>query len=486
MRTIDVSALIDGARFNAFHARVLFWCALIIIFDGYDLVIYGVVLPSLMSEWGLSSLQAGALGSCALVGMMLGALFFGSLSDRIGRRKTIMMCVAIFSGVTAINGLAQSPEAFALCRFIAGLGIGGVMPNVVALMNEYAPKKSRSTLVAIMFSGYSLGGMLSASLGMVLIPQWGWQAVFYVALIPLLALPLLIRQLPESMDFLLRTGQTVKAQNLLAQAAPSYEPTANDQLTQRVAKGTTVSIAQLFQDGRKLNTFMLWLAFFCCLLMVYALSSWLPKLMTAAGYGLNSSLAFLLALNVGAIIGAVAGGWLGDRIGIAKVLFAFFTLWSVSPEPVGAQGAVTGALSAHRHRRGVHHWHADPGQRLHGAVLPRAHTVHRAGLGDGRRSHRSHHRSFAGRRTARFITAAAGELSHLRRTRADRGRSLFWSFSFRTLQAVRPLHPGKPCRSNDGRNRRAHGRARLANDCSCCKSNIHTRDGMYGSCGIYQ
>ncbi|MEB2623708.1 MFS transporter, partial [Pseudomonas sp. YuFO8] len=111
MRTIDVSALIDGARFNSFHARVLFWCALIIIFDGYDLVIYGVVLPSLMAEWGLSSLQAGALGSCALVGMMLGALFFGSLSDRIGRRKTIMMCVAIFSGVTAINGLAQSPEA---------------------------------------------------------------------------------------------------------------------------------------------------------------------------------------------------------------------------------------------------------------------------------------------------------------------------------------------------------------------------------------
>jgi AAHS family benzoate transporter-like MFS transporter len=325
MRTIDVTALLDGARFNTFHARVLFWCALIIIFDGYDLVIYGVVLPSLMAEWGLSSIQAGALGSCALVGMMLGALFFGSLSDRIGRRKTIMICVTIFSSVTALNGMAQSPEAFALCRFIAGLGIGGVMPNVVALMNEYAPKKSRSTLVALMFSGYSLGGMLSAGLGMVLIPQWGWQAVFYVALIPLLALPFLIRQLPESMDFLLRTSQTVKAQALLKQVAPSYVPSESDQLSHAVAKGTSVSIAKLFRDGRKLSTFMLWLAFFCCLLMVYALSSWLPKLMTAAGYGLNSSLAFLVVLNVGAIIGAVAGGWLGDRIGIAKVLFAYFS-----------------------------------------------------------------------------------------------------------------------------------------------------------------
>jgi AAHS family benzoate transporter-like MFS transporter len=148
--------------------------------------------------------------------------------------------------------------------------------------------------------------------------------VFYVALIPLLALPFLIRQLPESMDFLLRTGQTIKAQSLLAQAVPDYVPGAADQLNRIAAKGSNVSISQLFQEGRKLSTFMLWLAFFCCLLMVYALSSWLPKLMSAAGYGLNSSLAFLVALNLGAIIGAVAGGWLGDRIGIGKVLFVFF------------------------------------------------------------------------------------------------------------------------------------------------------------------
>lgn len=330
MRTIDVSALIDGARFNAFHARVLIWCALIIIFDGYDLVIYGVVLPSLMTEWGLSAVQAGALGSCALVGMMLGALFFGSISDRIGRRKTIMICVLLFSGVTALNGLASSPEVFALCRFIAGLGIGGVMPNVVALMNEYAPQKSRSTLVAIMFSGYSLGGMLSAGLGMLFIPLWGWQAVFFVALVPLLMLPLLIRQLPESMDFLLRSGQTERAKSLLAQTTPSYRPEAGDQLVHAVSRNSTASIGELFRDGRLVSTLALWVAFFCCLLMVYALSSWLPKIMSSAGYGLNSSLAFLLVLNGGAIVGAIAGGWLGDRVGITRVLLLFFACGALS------------------------------------------------------------------------------------------------------------------------------------------------------------
>lgn len=204
------------------------------------------------------------------------------------------------------------------------------MPNVVALMNEYAPKKSRSTLVAIMFSGYSLGGMLSAGLGMLFIPQWGWQAVFYVALIPLLILPLLLRQLPESMDFLLRSGQIERAKSLLTQTNPSYMPQADDQLVHAVSRGSTASIGELFRDGRSISTFALWVAFFCCLLMVYALSSWLPKIMSSAGYGLNSSLAFLLVLNGGAIVGAIAGGWLGDRVGITRVLLLFFVCGALS------------------------------------------------------------------------------------------------------------------------------------------------------------
>lgn len=330
MRNIDVSALLDRARFNAFHARILFWCALIIIFDGYDLVIYGVVLPSLMQTWGLTALQAGMLGSTALVGMMLGALFFGSLSDRIGRRKVITICVIMLSGFTALNGLASTPEEFAVYRFLAGLGIGGVMPNVVSLMNEYAPKKMRSTLVALMFSGYCVGGMLSAGLGMALIPAWGWPSVFFVAIVPMLLLPLLIKQLPESINFLIRKGENEQAQALLAKAEPDYRPAVNDQLILSQGHAGKASIAQLFQDNRALSTLMLWTAFFCSLLMVYALSAWLPKLMQSAGYDHSYSLSFLLVLNFGAIIGAIGGGWLGDRIGISKVLMGFFALGTLS------------------------------------------------------------------------------------------------------------------------------------------------------------
>lgn len=161
MRTLDVHPIIDNARFTPFHWMVMAWCGLLLIFDGYDLFIYGVVLPVIMKEWGLTPLQAGALGSYALFGMMFGALAFGSLADRIGRKKGIAICFALFSVATIFNGFASSPSEFGIYRFIAGLGCGGLMPNAVALMNEYAPKRLRSTLVAIMFSGYSVGGMLS-------------------------------------------------------------------------------------------------------------------------------------------------------------------------------------------------------------------------------------------------------------------------------------------------------------------------------------
>ncbi|MCK0511366.1 MFS transporter [Aromatoleum buckelii] len=335
MRKIDVHELIDKAKFNRFHWQVLFWCALIIIFDGYDLVIYGVVLPVLMKEWDLTPLQAGTLGSYALFGMMFGALIFGPLSDRFGRKRVIAICVVLFSFFTFINGFATTPTEFAICRFIAGLGIGGVMPNVVALMTEYSPKKLRTTLVAIMFSGYSVGGMLSAGLGMYLIPNFGWPSVFFVAGVPLLLLPVILYALPESIGFLLHAKRDAEAGVLLGRVEPNFAPRIGDRYEMPTGKTSHVSLVALFKNGRALSTLMFWLAFFMCLLMVYALASWLPKLMTQAGYGLGSSLSFLLVLNFGAIFGAIGGGFIADRLHLKTVLMVFFVIAAFSISLLG-------------------------------------------------------------------------------------------------------------------------------------------------------
>ncbi|BFO04391.1 MFS transporter [Pseudomonas guariconensis] len=335
MRTLDVQAIIDNARFTPFHWMVMAWCGLLLIFDGYDLFIYGVVLPVIMKEWGLTPLQAGALGSYALFGMMFGALAFGSLADRIGRKKGIALCFALFSGATILNGFASSPGEFGIYRFIAGLGCGGLMPNAVALMNEYAPKRLRSTLVAVMFSGYSLGGMLSAGVGIYLLPRFGWESMFFAAALPLLLLPVILYYLPESIGFLVRQGRVKDARALLKRVDPDCDVQADDvlQVLERKAKGA--SVAALFREGLAVRTLALWLAFFCCLLMVYALSSWLPKLMANAGYSLGSSLSFLLALNFGGMAGAIFGGWLGDRYNLVKVKVAFFLAAALSISLLG-------------------------------------------------------------------------------------------------------------------------------------------------------
>ena len=162
---VDVHDLADKATFNRFHATVLFWCALIIIFDGYDLAVAGIALPSIMKDMGVDPTQAGFMVSSALFGMMFGAIFLGTIADKIGRRWAISICIVLFSVFTAAAGFTTDPLWFSVTRFIAGLGIGGVMPNVVAEMTEYSPKKIRSTMVTLMFSGYSVGGMLAALLG---------------------------------------------------------------------------------------------------------------------------------------------------------------------------------------------------------------------------------------------------------------------------------------------------------------------------------
>ena len=152
--------------------------------------------------------------------------------------------------------------------------------------------------------------MLSAGVGIYMLPRFGWEAMFFAALLPLLLLPLILWYLPESVGFLLRQGRVDKARAILQRIDPEARIGDQDELLLNgKAQGTPV--LELFREGRGLRTLMLWVAFFCCLLMVYALSSWLPKLMANAGYSLGSSLSFLLALNFGGMFGAIAGGWLG-------------------------------------------------------------------------------------------------------------------------------------------------------------------------------
>jgi len=220
---------------------------------------------------------------------------------------------------------------FSVMRFLAGLGIGGVMPNVVAQMTEYAPRKLRSTLVTLMFSGYAVGGMLAALLGKGLIEAYGWNSVFFAAGLPVLLIPFILRSLPESVPFLVKTNRLDELKKIVSSLDPTYLPLASDRYElPKEDRTQSAPISRLFQEGRGFSTVMFWIAFFMCLFMVYALSSWLTKLMAGAGYTLGSALTFVLVLNFGAMLGAVGGGWLADRFHIKYVLVGMYALAAVS------------------------------------------------------------------------------------------------------------------------------------------------------------
>lgn len=331
MQNINANEVIDHAQLKAIHWRVILLSALIIIFDGYDLVIYGVALPKLMVAWQIDTITAGFLGSIALFGMMFGAIIFGSLSDKLetygfSRKKLIILCICLFSSFTFLCGYASNPQSFGIFRFLAGLGLGGVMPNVIALMTEYAPKKLRATLVSLMFSGYAVGGMCSALLGMWLVPQFGWKIMFLLGGVPLLLIPMIWLLLPESIDYLVRRKKNEKAFQVLKQIDSSLTYNAQTQISLHHENQTTskTPVKDLFSEGRGPITLLFWGSVFMALVLVYALGNWLPKLMVEAGYDLSTSLVFLLALNIGGMLGAIGGGYLADRFNLAKVLCTLF------------------------------------------------------------------------------------------------------------------------------------------------------------------
>jgi AAHS family benzoate transporter-like MFS transporter len=329
MANINTTEIISSSKFNRFHAVLLFWCTVIIAFDGYDLVLYGSVVPYLIEEWSLTTVEAGTIGSYGYIGVMVGAITFGILADRIGRKNVILLCIALFSLFTAFCGFAPNPEAFSIYRFIAGLGLGGIMPNIIALMTDYSPKTKRSILVSIVLCGYSVGGMLAPTLSIYLIPQFGWEVIFWIAGIPLLFLPLLYKQIPETPNFLIAKGRNIELSNVLAKVSPDFTFHPNDQFEKRTINESDSSFGQLFQQKRGLSTSMIWIAFFMSLLMVYGLNTWLPKLMIEAGYALDSSLTFLIVLNFGAIVGTLIVGRLADKWGPRKMLIPMYVVGAI-------------------------------------------------------------------------------------------------------------------------------------------------------------
>ncbi|MEN5035144.1 aromatic acid/H+ symport family MFS transporter [Pseudomonas sp. TWI929] len=343
MQRISAVGILDTAKLSRFHFLLVFWCSFIMLFDGYDLVIYGSVLPHLMTEWNLTPSQAGMLGSSSMLGMMVGAVLLGTTADRFGRRPIILFCVALFSVAAFANAFAVDSITFAICRFLTGVGLGGVVPNLVTILKEMAPTQYRNRLINLMLSFFAVGGLLSALAGIYLIPMLGWHSPFYIAGLSLLCLPLLYKTLPESVAYLVHKKRHDDVGALLQRINPNHRHISGAKYEVDVVANTAgTSMASLFSDARAFATLMVWVAFGMCMLMVYGLNTWLPKLMNSGGYPLGSSITFLLIMNIGALFGQLASGFVADRWGCKATLLVFFALSAISISLLGVRpGPVT-------------------------------------------------------------------------------------------------------------------------------------------------
>src|SRR3979411_1281175 len=205
---VDVAEFIDQQPVGGFQIRLLLTCAAVLFLDGFDTQAIGYVAPALAREWGLSKGALGPVFSAGLFGLMIGALVFGPLADRIGRKKIIILSTVAFGLGALVTAFVQDVNSLLAIRFLTGLGLGGAMPNAIAMTSEFNPRRRRATMVMIMFCGFSVGAALGGLLAAALIPQFGWRSVFVVGgVAPLLLAPLLALWLPESVRFLALTGR---------------------------------------------------------------------------------------------------------------------------------------------------------------------------------------------------------------------------------------------------------------------------------------
>ncbi|MFJ8257887.1 MFS transporter [Peribacillus asahii] len=311
---------------------ILSICFFCILADGYDLGIYGAVLPSLLEyqPWGLSAAQAGTIASYALFGMLIGAIFVGTITDFIGRKWTLIVCVTFFSLTMIGCALATSPEIFGFLRFIGGIGLGGVIPTASALAVEYSPPHRRSLNYVLMFSGYSFGTVLGAILAILLLDSYGWRLMFWIGALPLLVVPVMIKFLPESVSFLLYRNRKEEAEAICKRYQMDLSFFMDqEEKNKKDSEKEKKSIKGLFSKQYLRATLFIWLVYVMGFYLVYGLNTWLPQIMRELGYSLNSSLSFLLVMNFTAGVGAIFASTIADRLGSKKVIGVSYVLAAI-------------------------------------------------------------------------------------------------------------------------------------------------------------
>lgn len=345
--TVNLTELLEGSRVGALQIRVFVLCMACLIMDGFDVQAMGYTAPAVLAEWGGERSAMGPVFAAANFGVLIGSLLFSMVADKIGRRPVIVWSTLFFSVMTVATAYAQSMEQLLWLRFIAGIGLGSIVPNATALVGEFSPKAKRVVLVMCITVGFTVGAAIGGFVAAWLIPAFGWRSVFvFGGIVPFVIALVMMWSLPESLQFLaVRRQRLDQLAKWLKELAPSLRVDASTQYVANETSQGGVPFWHLFREGRAVFTVLLWIVNFMNILMLYSLSNWLPTIVTGMGYDQQTAVLVGTLLQVGGTIGTFGLAWLIARRGFVPMLIATFAIATVSIALIGQPGISLALLS---------------------------------------------------------------------------------------------------------------------------------------------
>ncbi len=341
---VQVSRLLDERGLSSFQIMLIVWSFFIVLIDGYDIAAIAFAAPSLAKEWALKPGALGPVFSASLIGILFGSALFGFIGDRYGRKAALVWANLVFGVFTLGAAYSTNLDQMFWLRLLAGLGIGGVIPNVVAINAESAPRKLRATLAIIAVGCVPLGGAIPGFVTAALVPTHGWQIIFLIGgIVPIIIAIAAQIGLPESIKYMaLHESQRGKMEKTIKAIRPDYVVPPNAKFVIEDEKQYAgFSPGHLFRDGLALITPLLWLLFALNLMGYFFLISWTPTLMTAAKLPPATAALAGASLQIGGTVGALLLCWW-----LQKHRFLAVAILFVAAVPaVGAIGYAAGLAS---------------------------------------------------------------------------------------------------------------------------------------------
>jgi AAHS family 4-hydroxybenzoate transporter-like MFS transporter len=334
---LNVSEVIDQSPVRPFHVGVFTLCALCMIMDGFDVQALGYVAPAIIQEWGIAPALLGPVFGASNFGVLVGQLSFTMLADKIGRRPVLIGGTVFFAVMTLATAMVTSIPQLLIVRFIAGAGLGSIIPNATALIGEFSPRHVRVMLVTWIGIGFTVGAAIGGFLAAWMIPNFGWRSVFYFGgAVPLVLAVLMYTWLPESLKLMvLKGGDSAYVAKWLKRIRPELPVTAATRFTVQEEKKGGVPVVHLFRDGRAAATILLWIVNFMNLLNLYSLASWLPTVVRGAGYSTSTAVLVGTTLQVGGTFAPFLFAWLVVRRGFVPVLTITYVIGTIAIALIG-------------------------------------------------------------------------------------------------------------------------------------------------------